>query len=858
MSTKSKSSIYYYLCSFLLPPLILGSVLFSMGIYWGSDKTILASDAFHQYVIFAQALRNILHGNDSFFYTFTSGLGLNFYALISYYLGSFFSPLYYFFDIKSMPDAIYLVTLLKFASIGLSSFFSFKHIYKGVKDYLTLLLAMCFTLMSFLTSQLELNTWLDVFILIPLILLGFQHLKRKQQSLLYYFTLTLLFFQNYYFGYMMSLFLIIYFSIEVSEIRPLKQKVAFFGRFTFVSICAALTSAVMLLPTILDLKEHGETLSTSTHFFIEGRGALDLLAKYQLGAFDTTKFNAIPMIYVGILPLFLSCIFFTMSAFSIKRRLAYAVSLLIIGVSFYIEPLDLVWQGMHAPNMFLHRYAWCFSLLLILISFETLSQFHQITKKQLYLSFLILGTCLALPYINLDRYSFLAVHLLFLTLAILVAYFIIIWVEFENNVPRLVIISFLFIFGLLDVSLNTFYQIQGISNEWVFPSRSAYRKNLTAIDTLVKQTRATHSNFYRMEQLVPQTGNDSMKYNYYGISQFSSIRNRSSSQLLDRLGYKSDGSNLNLRYQNNTLLMDSLFNIKYNLSPWPLAKFGFSRQAFKNGIILYQNHYANDLAIMSKKVYQDIPISINTLDNQTRFLNHINQTKYNYFKEIQAKPVTKLVGLNHRFTVKALENSKDTLVRYTLKIPANQQVYLSLPHLNVSNAQEKNLSIRINQGLMNYTLDNTFSLFDLGYINEEKTSDVELIFPNSQSVSFDQPHFYALDIDTYQKSFTAIMQRKVTSQVAKNNIFTTYQAPHPSTLIYTIPYDRGWKAKVNGRSVTLRKIQNGLVGINIPSGKGKVVLTFLPYGLKTGGLISVLGCLLYFSSYYYSKKKRQA
>ncbi|MDE7536421.1 YfhO family protein, partial [Streptococcus agalactiae] len=84
--------------------------------------TILASDGFHQYVIFNQALRNILHGSNSLFYTFTSGLGLNFYALSSYYLGSFLSPIVYFFNLKNMPDAIYLLTICKIGLIGLSMF----------------------------------------------------------------------------------------------------------------------------------------------------------------------------------------------------------------------------------------------------------------------------------------------------------------------------------------------------------------------------------------------------------------------------------------------------------------------------------------------------------------------------------------------------------------------------------------------------------------------------------------------------------------------------------------------------------------------------------------------------------------
>ena len=93
---------------------------------------------------------------------------------------------------------------------------------------------------------------------------------------------------------------------------------------------------------------------------------------------------------------------------------------------------------------------------------------------------------------------------------------------------------------------------------------------MSAISKLVSDTKQTNKNFYRMERLEAQTGNDSMKFNYNGISQFSSIRNTASSSTLDRLGFKSEGTNLNLRYQNNTLIADSLFGIKYNLSNFDL------------------------------------------------------------------------------------------------------------------------------------------------------------------------------------------------------------------------------------------------------------------------------------------------
>jgi len=73
---------WIYFASFFLPFLIMCFVYMSQGIYWGSDTSPLLGDGFHQYVVFDTTLRNILHGTDSLFYTFSSGLGQNFYAII--------------------------------------------------------------------------------------------------------------------------------------------------------------------------------------------------------------------------------------------------------------------------------------------------------------------------------------------------------------------------------------------------------------------------------------------------------------------------------------------------------------------------------------------------------------------------------------------------------------------------------------------------------------------------------------------------------------------------------------------------------------------------------------------------------
>ena len=207
--TKLKTSLFI-VSSFLIPAIMMFFIYLSQGIYWNSDTSPLLGDGYHQYVIFDTTLRNILHGTDSLFYSFQSGLGINFYALSSYYLGSFFSPLVFFLNAQSMPNAVYLITLLKFGAIGLITYISLHGMFSKIPRSLVLTLSTSFALMSFAISQIEIKTWLDVFILAPLILYGFKKLIYNEGEILYFISLTSLFIINYLFGIMISIFLILW------------------------------------------------------------------------------------------------------------------------------------------------------------------------------------------------------------------------------------------------------------------------------------------------------------------------------------------------------------------------------------------------------------------------------------------------------------------------------------------------------------------------------------------------------------------------------------------------------------------------------------------------------------------------
>ena len=823
-------------------------VYLSQGIYWNSDTSPLLGDGFHQYVIFDVALRNILHGNGSLFYTFTSGLGLNFYALSSYYLGSFLSPLVYFFDLTNMPDAVYLTTLLKFGLIGLSTYFSLNKLFKSIPKPLKLALSTSYALMSFTVSQLEIKTWLDVFILIPLIITGLQLLITEKKFLLYFTSLSILFIQNYYFGYMTVLFLIFWYLCQISwNFKTRKSSVL---DFIVISFLAGMASLILTLPTLFDLQTHGEKLTEITKFQTESSWYLDLFAKQFIGSFDTTKYGAIPMIFVGLLPFILTILFFTLKSIKFHVKLIYAIFFAFLIASFYIEALDLFWQGMHTPNMFLHRYAWIFSTLLIYTAAEVLNRLKEIKIWNFLVSlFVIVTGFLATIYLK-SHYSFLTDLNILLTLEFLVVYSLLLLTVIKKFISVNLFAILISLFIMVEVSLNASSQIDGIAKEWGFASRSAYSRDIPAMESF---STYIGNQFTRTEKLETQTGNDSMKFNYNGISQFSSVRNRSASSTLDKLGFKSSGTNLNLRYANNSILADSLFGIQYNISDSPIDKYGFKDIYQKDNLTLYENQYSLPIAFASQSVYNDVKFNEHTLDNQASFLNQLANVNFDYFSPI---PYDKTENTNDLISVTSSSN-EDAAIQYQIEVPENSQVYLSFTNLHFSNDKQKKVDILVNGEKKTFTTDNVFSFFNLGYTKEKKTFNINVSFPGNSQVSFESPTFYRLDTKTFTEAIQKIKEQPVTVSTSKNKVFATYDVQQDTSIFFTIPYDKGWSAYQDGKKIEIKQAQTGFMKVDVPKGKGTITLSFIPNGFITGAICSFTSLLL-FGIYNHRRKSSKA
>ena len=93
--------------------------------------------------------------------------------------------------------------------------------------------------------------------------------------------------------------------------------------------------------------------------------------------------------------------------------------LAVVGFSFVLNQLDLLWHGLHSPNDLPYRFSFLYSFVLILIAYETLLHLRLVQFKQIAVSFTAILTYLVIEErFGDDAYGFDSIYISLLLAAI--------------------------------------------------------------------------------------------------------------------------------------------------------------------------------------------------------------------------------------------------------------------------------------------------------------------------------------------------------------------------------------------------------------------------------------------------------
>lgn len=806
-----------------------------LGMWPLGEKTGMIVDMYHQYAPLLAHLRDMLLNGGNPLYSFEVGLGINFVSLFGYYLASPFNVLLVLFPEHLLAEGILVITLLKNALSGAFFAACVQSVYRR-RNITVPMVSVMYALMMYMIAYSWNIMWLDVVMVLPLVVLGFEKLMRTGRYLWYILPLAYALITNYYIGFMLCIFLVLYYAVYVfRKKRRAAQQARSFFRFAVGSLLGGGLAMFLIVPVFLALG-HTSAAGAKPPELTSMFDMFGLLGRHLYGATPTIRSGNLPNIYCGMLAVLLLPIFATLKAIPLRRRLAYIGLFAALGFSFTVNLANLFWHGMHFPNDLPYRFSFLYSFVLLLIAFETLQHLRAVTFKQVAVSFTaLLAYLIVEEQFGDEAYGFEAIYISLLLLAVYAAVLALVSRKKIRRVRVAYALLCLVVTGEMLFHADGAFRMLDSQEHYTDHDNYVDSDSAETVRMAVEEAQRIGDSqmdgaFYRMELLPRRTCVDTALFGYRGITVFSSSNYYTTTRTMGALGYAVNGVNSHL-YKAFVPTVDSLLGIRYLVMNSRLTshyQLDYLDSVSHNGInyYIYENPDALPIGFVANQAIRDwqytyyYPFtSQNTLfkaltgDSRELFTLHpvdgsnsSTPTAFNlYASNGQA---------NGTFTV-TLQSSGQTYVYADCGAAKTIQV----------SANGSNWSVSPREAF----------IIDAGSLQEGDTLTMTVSAEMSCSGNF----FVAtLNQDVYRDAIDKLSASGLNvSSFSDSHILGTIQS-QGGPLFTSIPYDPGWRVEVDGEPVETYGVSEAFLAFDVPAGEHTVELRYTPQGLWAGIILS--------------------
>lgn len=853
----SKRRVWYAL-SFLIPFAICLSVLLILGIHPFGDKTLLIRDSNTQYIAFATYLKTVFTGENDLLYTFSMNLGGEMLSLLAYYLLSPFNLLFAFFGNENMPLAFTLVILLKMSLCGFTFFYASGKLY-CVKP-IHLAFSTAYALMAYTTIFGWNIIWLDGVMVLPLMGLGLKKLWTGESIWMYCGSLAYALLTNFYIGYMLCITSVML-SVCLFVMHQYRRKgsMAVLGRYVFASCVAGLSTSFIWLPSFLSVMsgrgQYTENIFTSGRFY--NFNILGLAGKVLVGTSSPSQVSSgTPHIYCGIAAVFLVLMFLFLRRIPAQKKVLGIAVLGFLLVSFLFRIPNVIWHGFTQNSAFNFRYAFIFSYILLMIAQDTLPYCDDTDRKYSLLSgaliFLLILMVSAMKLLmNLEFVSLAGCAVSLVSLCLIIGFFML------NPQLRQRLWVGLLVCLLLETGANYGLSLKAVIGVDDTLYVSQYREYLNQVTPAVEYVREKDPGFFRMEKTFQRNHNDAMTFSYHGLSHFSSSQLGDVSRFMEKMGFCNCRDWWAYYNQGATGEVESFLGVSYVLSQQELsADKGYLLADRVNGIYVYENPNALPVAILADSSIMDVNMECaDYFAIHNEIWNSIAVSDQNILTKVQ--PAVTLQNVNEStmedgtILYSRIDPAVPASVVFEITVTGNHPLYC---YFTAPDNQDARLTVNgMDHG--EYFSIYRWDMANLGAYDAGDTVRVELVLTDAYLMLTDA-YFYHENLDVLANRAQMVRENAVTvERLSSSRLMGEYESVTSKRLLFTIPYDSGWKLTVDGEPVTCERVLDLLFCAEVPSGRHSFELKYTPPGLTAGCMISAIS-LMAAVAYWYLLRRR--
>ncbi len=854
-----KPYIYLALC-FAIPVAVMYLIYLSMEIHPFGDGSVLVLDLNGQYVYFFEALRRFVYGDASLIYSFSRSLGGEFMGIYAYYLASPLSYIVALFPKERILEALLCLFLLKTGLCGFTFGYYLHKTSEKLNKVSIVTFSILYALSSYCIVQQHNTMWIDCVMWLPLIALGLENLIKYKKFKMFTFFLALSVFSNFYIGYMVCIFVAMYFfyyyfsNSANGKNNPLGEKLHFISslsRTVLYSMLACGMAMIIILSAYYSLTM-GKTTFSNPNFDPRSQlDFIDILTKFFPGSYDTVRPEGWPFLYCGVLTLFLVPVFFLSKKFTAREKILAGAVIVFFILSFSLSTADLVWHGFQRPNWLNYRYSFMLCFILLVLAHKGYSEIESMPAK------LFVGIAAALTgflfiiqkleYTNMNDIEGIWLSLLFVGLTLIVLCLM------KKPAYKETVALVMVIFICLETFCNGLSNCLDFHDDVYYSSYSSYNNFISELRPIVNEIKENDTSFYRFEKTKHRKTNDNMTLGIRGLSNSTSTLNAETIRLLNRMGYasKSHWS----KYLGGTPVNDSLLGIKYIISEDDWSRYyelAFGDK-YEDKYSAYLNPYALSLAYAVDK-------NVDTVDMESEDTPQLQLNKLvsgligeevEVFVPVEAVDYSMYnlsetyISGHYKYTPE--DSSNDAILYYSFNIPKSDvEYYFYLP-----SEYPREVKLKVNS-VPNGTFfgNETARIVTVGTSHQEGDSmRIALTLQkNDLYVITDTPCLYYLDMDTFKYAMEKLSENQYNITDFSESSFTgTFTSSKENqTVLTTLPYDEGWHIYLDGKEIEYRKTLGALIAFEIEDiGEHSLSMVYMSKAFVIGSAVSVFSVILF-------------
>lgn len=850
------------LAAFCLPVILMLLAFLVMGIYPAGENQIAVIDMYHQYVPFLGELQSKLQSGGSLFYTWNGAGGSNFWNLLAYYGASPLNLILVLFPKKFLMEGVTLILLLKIGLAGSTMAVYLRAIVwekdKHSADISLVGFATLYALCSYVMAYYWCIMWMDAVALLPLCILGLHKILDGRSGVFYTVCLALVVFINYYMAIMVCIFILFYYPV-LYFIKVQGESAGHFfkttGRAVGYSLLGVLMSAVMLLPTWMSMQSTyyiSADMPEKTELYND---LLDILNQMLPNA-ELTYREGLPNLYCGMFVVILLVFYWISRTIPLREKLLNGAFLVFLIFSLNINKLDFIWHGFHFPNQLPYRYTFMICFLLIAMAYQVFQRVDEIRVNHLWIllaaggGYYLLAQKILTEHIkDLDLFVYSGLAWLALYVAILLLYK-------KGRLPKNLLLILTVILLTCEMASNTCTSIDQVGTT----QRSNYYANEADIAKLVKKTEGTDDRFGRTEMNDNYILNCPAMYHYKGISQFSSSLNANATALMEHIGVEGAPDKNRFNYNQTDPVTNAMLNIRYLIGKnLPIDDSDFKQIAKSGNSRLYESIYPLSIGYMTADTIrtwnyeQENPFMV--LDDYVRA---VTQNKYtSVFTEIEPVDVSaaniELSSTGDGMWDSTLKNEtkkSKTILTYQAQQTGKQYLFIEADDADaITVSQEKKddkIEIRNDCG----------SIVNLGEMDSGTEFTVTIEYKEGKGGSV-VSHVCTMDEAVWQDAYKMLSASMLdVTDYGDSCLKGTIDVQEDGVFVTSVPYEAGWKLKVDGHTREINELIGGAwISTSLSAGEHQIELSFRPPGLIAGLLITLASIGLLIAAEWWRRRR---